>query len=312
MTAIAFRSPVVRPLHPSEWIRPAGSLDFRVTQQFNDPDFYWSRIDPARAALGHRATDIGQGRCGGALVAMAPGTVRRVKDNASQISPGATDALGIVVDHGYGITTEYWHLDAWVAADGARVGAGTQIGIVGDTGLGSICHCHIEGKRNGLKFDIEPHMFGKPLEVGGEEDDVKIRGAWRGHVTNRRAVLTSPSNFREGPSKADAILTTYPAGIGFLPTVEVGGLVVGGAPDAQVWYGGWLYEDTVGWQFGYLHSSVLTRTADGTAVAFTPVERLSAPGGYTKEQLSAAVAAARAAGRTEGIKAARDDLADLK
>lgn len=175
--SIAFRSPVNRPLHRQGHARQSGQdFDFRVTQRFGDPDFYWSKIDPAKAALGHRASDIGNWRCGDPIVAMASGTARRLRDNASRIGPpGTSDALGVRIDHGSGVATEYWHLASYSVPDGSRIAAGQEIGRLGATGLGAVCHTHIEMKVNGQRVDPEPHMFGAswPLD---EEDDMDWRG----------------------------------------------------------------------------------------------------------------------------------------
>lgn len=171
-TTFKVASPVTQPLHVFEWQRPgsgAAADDFRVTQRFDDIDYYWKDKDPARAALGHRAVDIGNARCGYPLVAMLPGTVTLLKDNATAYG-AATDALGVRIDVGNGLTLEYWHLGSWSVANGARVVAGQEIGRVGNTGLGAVCHCHLEGKIYGTRFDLEPFMpmverAAKPLVV---------------------------------------------------------------------------------------------------------------------------------------------------
>ena len=168
MTAITFRRPTIRPVHDAAWIRPAGNLDFRVTQRFTDPDSYYGdgRL--------HRAVDLGNTRCGEALVAMAPGTAWRIRDNATDLG-AATDALGVRVDHGHGITTELWHLASYAVASGARVRAGEVIGLHGNTGLGAVCHVHVEAKRHGVRFDPEPLIFGGSVTIEGEEpDDMKL------------------------------------------------------------------------------------------------------------------------------------------
>lgn len=178
MTTLTFRSPVTKPLLTYGTPKPVPpdprAYDtFRVTQRFDSPDSYWAARDIAagRPPRTHGATDIGNFRCGDPIVATAPGVARRVHDNATALGM-PSDALGVVIDHGYGITTEYWHLNRQDVADGQRVMSGQQIGIVGSTGIGTVCHCHIEAKRNGVRFDPEPLLFGGSLTV--EEDDVDI------------------------------------------------------------------------------------------------------------------------------------------
>jgi len=162
MTSIRFRSPVTLPLLRKGTPKPLppdprAYETFRVTQQFSDVDFYH------KDGRLHNATDIGNFACGSPIVAMAPGVAYRVKDSAG--------ALGIRIDHGDGISSEYWHLNRQDAGHGQAVNAGFQIGIVGRTGLGDVCHCHIEVKINGRKVDPEPLMFGGSLTV---EDDMKL------------------------------------------------------------------------------------------------------------------------------------------
>ena len=166
MPTIQFRSPVTKPLLRKGTPKPMPpdprAYDtFRVTQQFDDVDFYHG--DGRK----HLATDIGNFTCGDTVVAMAPGTAWPLKDKASQLG-APSDALGVKVDHGSGITTEVWHLNRIDIAGGQKVAAGQPIGIVGDTGLGSVCHAHVEAKRNGVKFDPEPLMFGGFVVVGEE------------------------------------------------------------------------------------------------------------------------------------------------
>lgn len=190
---IRFRSPVTRPLHPRrEEGEPRIDDHFYVTQQFDDPDFYWSNVpNPPNPLPTHRATDIGNARCGYPIVAMAPGTAYRIKDNASQLG-APNDALGIRIDHGEGVSTAYWHLASWSVASGVRVQAGQEIGKLGNTGLGQVCHCHIEATVNGVRIDPEPLMFGGTIP----EDDVLaqktnfVDNPFRGRVTARSTIRT--------------------------------------------------------------------------------------------------------------------------
>jgi hypothetical protein len=179
-----FRSPVEKPLLRKGTPKPIPpdprAYDtFRVTQQFSDVDFYH------KDGRLHNATDIGNFRCGDPIVAMAPGVAYRVADSAG--------ALGIRINHGHGITSEYWHLNRQDASHGQPVNAGFRIGIVGRTGLGDVCHTHIEVKRDGTRIDPEPLMFGGFLVV---EDDVTI-----------------PTDLTRTPNKVGTILGSKAVGI---------------------------------------------------------------------------------------------------
>ncbi|WP_394835950.1 M23 family metallopeptidase [Pendulispora rubella] len=60
----------------------------------------------------------------------------------------------IVIDHGGGWQTYYFHLSAYSVPDGAQVGQGQQIGVVGSTGNSSGAHLHFEQLLNGVGQDI--------------------------------------------------------------------------------------------------------------------------------------------------------------
>jgi hypothetical protein len=76
------------------------------------------------------------------VIASAPGTATR----HSQPS-GAGNY--IVVDHGGGWKTYYFHLSSFSVANGARVNYGQQIGVTGSTGNSSGAHIHYEQLFNG-------------------------------------------------------------------------------------------------------------------------------------------------------------------
>lgn len=312
---MTFRSPVTTPLYRRGESDGVADDDFTVTQRFADPDFYWSSIDPVKAALGHRATDIGNFRCGYPIVAMHDGVARRVQDNATQYG-APNNALGIVIDHGYGISTEYWHLASWTAQNGPVV-AGQEIGKLGSTGLGQVCHCHIEAKRDGNKFDPEPLMFGGSITVGQEAaETMQIKGTWIRHVHNRVGKVTSDANIRAGVLAGDdEALWVLPNGAPFYPSFVVSGREIGTSADKAEWYGGTCRPTSrSGWVFGYIHSSILPRTPSNHGVSLDPVEVNTVevikevPTGITQQQLLDAAAA----GRREGIEAARRDLDDTQ
>lgn len=81
------------------------------------------------------------------VLASASGTARRY----SQPS-GAGNY--IVIDHGGGWTTYYFHLASYSVPDGAVVGQGQQIGVTGTTGNSSGPHIHYEQLLNGVGQNI--------------------------------------------------------------------------------------------------------------------------------------------------------------
>lgn len=282
MTTITFRSPVTIELRRRGQCSPATDA-FCVTQQFSDPDFYWSKIDPAKAALGHRATDIGNFRCGYPIVAMAAGIARRVQDNA--IALGApNNALGVQIDHGSGVQTAYWHLASWSVADGAQVVAGQEIGKLGKTGLGQVCHTHIEATVNGVRIDPEPLMFGGSINTdvtsGGAEDDPMYNPKDVLSLYGLQLVTRGTTNIRPKQGTSYEKLTTLPAGV----TLTAAARVVGEPANGSIeWYEIKVELGEV--RVAYVHSS---------AVDVVPVAS-TAPADCTEQ-----VKAARAEGVTAG------------
>jgi len=61
----------------------------------------------------------------------------------------------VVIDHGEGWQTYYFHLSAFSTADGAQVAQGQQIGVTGSTGASSGPHQHYEQLYNGQGQTIE-------------------------------------------------------------------------------------------------------------------------------------------------------------
>ncbi len=111
-------------------VLPNGQPSFRVTQRFGDTDRYFGGP--------HGAIDIGNYRCGDALLAAVAGTIRNVKDAYGALITEIKEPSGALV--GYG------HLSRFDRANGSQVIAGAVIGYVGDTGLGGVCHCHFYRK----------------------------------------------------------------------------------------------------------------------------------------------------------------------
>jgi murein DD-endopeptidase MepM/ murein hydrolase activator NlpD len=59
----------------------------------------------------------------------------------------------VVLDHGHGVYTGYWHLLELSVAAGEQVTAGQELGKVGSTGLSTGAHLHWELQVNGLPVD---------------------------------------------------------------------------------------------------------------------------------------------------------------
>lgn len=59
----------------------------------------------------------------------------------------------VILDHGRGIFTGYWHLSEIKVAVGQQVAAGDVLGIVGNTGLSTGAHLHWEMRVDGVAVD---------------------------------------------------------------------------------------------------------------------------------------------------------------
>lgn len=255
MAILQFRSPVTKPLLRAGTAKPVppdprAYETFRVTQTFDSLDGYYKGVK-------HNAVDIGNFRCGDPVVAMAPGRAWPVQDSAG--------ALGVKINHGNGVWSEYWHLNRRDVTPGMEVIAGQQIGIVGSTGLGSVCHLHVEVKVDGVRIDPEPLMFGGSLTVG---EDMKLKGKFLRYITDMKGTLTVNSNFRTGVIAGDdEPWGVVPAGTGFRPFAVVEGRGVGTGAGATEWIVTMQWLSGHGYVFGYYHSSVVELTPDNAAEA---------------------------------------------
>jgi murein DD-endopeptidase MepM/ murein hydrolase activator NlpD len=65
----------------------------------------------------------------------------------------------IIINHGYGYSTIYAHLDSFNVRSGQKVERGDVIGFVGNTGLSVASHLHYEVKLNGRNVDPVNYYF---------------------------------------------------------------------------------------------------------------------------------------------------------
>ena len=59
----------------------------------------------------------------------------------------------IIIDHGFGYSSTYAHLDSFAVRNGQKVSRGDVIGYVGNTGLSVAPHLHYEIKLNNTNVD---------------------------------------------------------------------------------------------------------------------------------------------------------------
>lgn len=65
----------------------------------------------------------------------------------------------IIIDHGFGYTSVYAHLDSFNVREGQKVHRGDIIGYVGNTGMSVAPHLHYEIKLNGVNVDPVNYYF---------------------------------------------------------------------------------------------------------------------------------------------------------
>ena len=84
----------------------------------------------------------------------------------------------IIIDHGFGFTSRYAHLNDFNVKRGQKIKRGDQIGSVGNTGSATAPHVHYEVMKEGKYLnpvnyffkDLEPSEFDKILELASREN----------------------------------------------------------------------------------------------------------------------------------------------
>ena len=122
---------------------------FSVTQEWGPTNF---AMEPPYTYRGvyyphfHGGIDIAAG-CGAPILASKAGVVVASGQPLWPFDPG----YGVVMDHGDGIQTWYWHLTTQVlVSPGQVVGSGQVIGYEGSTGFSTGCHLHFATNVNGV------------------------------------------------------------------------------------------------------------------------------------------------------------------
>ncbi|MDQ3879839.1 MAG: peptidoglycan DD-metalloendopeptidase family protein, partial [Chloroflexota bacterium] len=120
---------------------------FVVTQEFG-PTGVW--LEPPAVWKGtyyahfHEGVDLADD-CGTPIVAASAGVVVA----SGQPNP-ASDGFGVVISHGSGMQTWYWHLTPQVVVQpGQQVATGQVVGYEGSTGYSTGCHLHFAINVNG-------------------------------------------------------------------------------------------------------------------------------------------------------------------
>jgi murein DD-endopeptidase MepM/ murein hydrolase activator NlpD len=122
---------------------------FRVTQEWGPTGFY---LEPPYTYGGtyyphfHAGIDFANG-CGTPIYSVGPGVVVA---SGQPLMPWDS-GFGVVVDHGGGIQTWYWHMQPRVVVGpGTIVTSESVIGYEGTTGMSTGCHVHFAVNHNGV------------------------------------------------------------------------------------------------------------------------------------------------------------------
>jgi murein DD-endopeptidase MepM/ murein hydrolase activator NlpD len=121
----------------------------RVTQEWGPTNF---ALEPSYTYQGvyyphfHGGIDMTVG-CGAPIVAAKAGVVVASGRPLWPYDPG----YGVVIDHGGGIQTWYWHITTQIIVQpGQVVGTGQVVGYEGTTGFSTGCHLHFATNVNGI------------------------------------------------------------------------------------------------------------------------------------------------------------------
>lgn len=139
-TPVQWRQPLRLPL-PAEAVTTS---PYGVRRNYNGGQYYAYHT-------GHDYAPPG----GSLVVAPADGIVALAE-------PLQVRGISVVLDHGAGLFTAYWHLRETLVAPGDMVQAGQPLGLVGTTGRSTGDHLHWELRIYGIPVDPLPFLE-KPL-----------------------------------------------------------------------------------------------------------------------------------------------------
>jgi murein DD-endopeptidase MepM/ murein hydrolase activator NlpD len=133
---------------PLDW---TGTFLRPIDPQYPTTSPFGTRSAYSVADIGnfHAGQDFGAPE-GVLITAPAAGTVVMAE-------PTTVRGNAVIIDHGRGIFTGYWHLSELKVATGQFLNAGDVIGLVGNTGLSTGAHLHWEMRIYGVA--VTPIQF---------------------------------------------------------------------------------------------------------------------------------------------------------
>lgn len=134
LSAAGYRWPEVGARVTQEW----GPTSFALEPSYTYQGVYYAHF--------HGGIDMTAG-CGTPILAAKAGVVVASGRPLWPYDPG----YGVVIDHGGGIQTWYWHITTQIVVQpGQVVGTGQVIGYEGTTGFSTGCHLHFATNINGV------------------------------------------------------------------------------------------------------------------------------------------------------------------
>lgn len=144
------RSPVL--FWQDRFRRPI-SADYPTTSPFGTRRTY----SVADIGTFHAGQDFGAPE-GTLLFAPAPGIVVLAE-------PLSVRGNAVIIDHGGGVFTGYWHMSEMKVAAGTEVATGDVLGLVGNTGLSTGAHLHWELRIDSVAVDPMQFIDEAPFEA---------------------------------------------------------------------------------------------------------------------------------------------------
>lgn len=133
------RIPAIMPISNKDLKRTASGWGYRIHPIYKIRKFHYGMDFTAPT--------------GTEIYATGDGVIKRV------ISSKRGLGKHIEIDHGYGYTTTYAHMNRFNVQQGQKVKRGDVIGFVGTTGLSTAPHLHYEIALNGKKVDPANYYF---------------------------------------------------------------------------------------------------------------------------------------------------------
>lgn len=249
-------NPIIGPLHPFGWVRPAGNTDMVVTQTAAQ---HAARIDPATGLHRPMALDIGDGNPDlDAILAPHAAVV------AQALTVGSANLATDFIDEGtkWRIVLAHNTLPHPVVV-GQSVVEGQQVGRMGSTSSPDMpvaLHLHIQlGWWNGTAYVwVDPWLY---LRQNQEQDMVPIPPGKFAPLTNKQSkvVLAGGATLRADRFNNAKALQLYAAGTAFTPLAQADD--GDPSPNSTRWYGG-MAGTTAGVVFGWLQEAALAPLVD--------------------------------------------------